>query len=144
MTFADIHELCSNGVIEQYLKSGDELVDEYTVVNVKPDSIKIRKNWINLTRTEDWKTITDLAKNYLGVWNTENTDLAVKAFKTELLTVNEVERLSAKQRLLGLPYWLSDLDHDCDCAHGIILDDGIVHYEYDFHRHACVPGIWVR
>lgn len=137
--FERLAEILEEGSADLVLKPGDKLEQDYVIVAVRQDSVKIwsPKNFLG---DMNWQKAKQVADNYYREWN--NSDLPVKAISSGLLSKEEVESLSIDARATGFHYWTSiGLSRG---YHGYVYCDGSLGNSRDSHSSGCCPGILVR
>ena len=143
ITFERLHEICKEGSADLILKPGDKVENDYVVVAVESDTVKIwsPKDWLG---NMNWSSANSNADNYAVTWNSDYSELTVVASKSELLSKEEAEGLSQGNRMTGFNYWTST--EKSYGYHWIVDYDGDLNYGYDSdsYSHGCCPGIWVK
>ena len=140
ITFERLHEICEECSADLALKPGDKLEEEYVVVAVKPDAVKVwsPKNFLG---DMNWQGANKAADNYYRDWN-EDGVFPVEAISSELLSKEEVDELSEADRTTGFDYWASAGYSSGN--HWCVNSDGSVYSSNDGISGGCCPGIWVK
>ena len=140
ITFRQLHEICEEGSADLVLRPGDNVEQDYVVIAVKPDSVKI---WSpkDCLGNMSWCAANASARKYIDVWN-NNYKLPVVASRSELLSKEEVESMPKSDRTTGFAYWTSS--YYSSCLRWYIYFDGCSHIALDNISFGCCPGIWVK
>lgn len=140
ITFERLHEICSNGSADLVLKPGDKLEQDYVIVAVKSDAVKIwsAKNFLG---SMDWDNATKVAGRYSCEWNRDST-FPVEAVLSSLLSKEEAESISESDRMTGFDYWTST--EYGSGRHWFVSSDGSLEFGNNRVNLGCCPGIWVR
>ena len=141
LTFTRLAEICEEGSADLILKPGDKLENDYVVVAVKQDAVKIWSPKESLGNM-DWYSANSTAGNYAATWNNSNSGLPVIAISSELLSKEEAETMSQNDRTTGFHYWTSTWYSSG--RHWIVRSDGSLTDYNDSYSIGCCPGIWVR
>ena len=139
ITFRRLHEICEEGSADLVLRPGDKVEQDYVVIAVKPDSVKVwsPKNFLG---NMDWQEAKQVADTYYREWN--NSYLPVGAISSELLSKEEAESLSQGDRTTGFHYWTST--ENSSGRHWFVNSGGSLTYAADSYSFGCCPGIWVK
>lgn len=136
-----MHEICEEGSADLILKPGDKVENDYVVVAVKPDTVKI---WLqkDCLGTMNWDDADSFARKYVDLWNKANSRLPAIDVSSELLSKEEAESISKSDRTTGFCYWTST---ECSSGfHWFVRYDGSLNVYSDIGSMRCCQGIWVK
>lgn len=140
ITFERLHEICEEGSADLVLKPGDKVENDYVVVAVMPDAVKI---WSvkDCLGEMSWIDANTVAAEFSTIWNNNNSGLPIEAISSGLLSKEEVEDLSQSDRTTDFDYWTST---ECSSyLYWFVSSNGSLYYSADSDSRGCCPGLWV-
>mgnify|MGYP004519836463 CR=1 FL=1 len=139
ITFARLAEILEEGSVDLVLRHGDKVEQDYVVIAVKPDSVKI---WSpeNFLGYMNWNDAKQAAANFYREW--DNHCPVIDTISSEFLSKEEAEAMSKADRMTGFDYWTSTEYSSGRCWY-VNSDGGLYHYS-DSSSIGCCPGIWIR